>query len=99
MKHVYFAINVRNINVRKQAINDKLQGRVATYLTCGGVANDQIKKGLLLSLSVKKFEIGEYLAKLQTKRYCCINLGVPDNNNVKVKNSPDILSMARNSCR
>ena len=34
----------------KQATNDKLQGSVATYLRCGGVANNQIKKGLLLSL-------------------------------------------------
>ena len=31
----------------KQAINDKLQGSV-TYLRCGGVVNNQIKKGLLL---------------------------------------------------
>jgi len=38
----------------KQTINDKLQGSVATYLRCGGVINKQIKKGLLLSLSVKK---------------------------------------------
>ena len=43
-----------NITVRKQAINDKLQGSVATYLSCGGVVNNQIKKGLLLSLAVKK---------------------------------------------
>ena len=35
----------------KQAINDKLQGSVATYLRGGGVVNSQIKKGLLLSLS------------------------------------------------
>ena len=37
----------------KQAINDKLQGRVATYIRCGGVINSQIKKGLLLSVWVK----------------------------------------------
>ena len=37
----------------KQAINDKLQGSVATYLKCGGVVNNQLKKGLLLSLWVK----------------------------------------------
>jgi len=37
----------------KQAINDKFQGSVATYLRCGGV-NNQIKKGLLTSLSLKK---------------------------------------------
>jgi len=34
----------------KQAINDKLQSSVATYLKCGVVFNNQIKKGLLLSL-------------------------------------------------
>ena len=51
----------------KQAINDKLQGSVAAYLRCGGVVNSQIKKGLLLSLTVKRFfKIGEYLAKLQS---------------------------------
>jgi len=33
----------------KQAINDKLQGSVAAYLTCGGVVNNQIQKGLFLS--------------------------------------------------
>jgi len=42
-----------NINVRKEAINDKVQGSVATYLRCGGIANNQINKGLLLSLSEK----------------------------------------------
>jgi len=39
----------------KQAINDKLEGSVATYLRCGEVLNNQVKKGLLLSLSVKFF--------------------------------------------
>jgi len=43
-----------NITVRRQAINNKLQGSVATYLRCGGVVNNQIKKGLLVSLPVKK---------------------------------------------
>jgi len=33
-----------------QATNDKLQGSVATYLRYGGVVNNRIKKGLLLSL-------------------------------------------------
>ena len=43
-----------NITVSaKQAINDKLQGSVSTYLRCDGVVNNQIRKGLLLSLSVK----------------------------------------------
>jgi len=45
----------------KQAINDKLKGSVATYLRCDGVVKNQIKKGLLLSLKVKKIKIGEYL--------------------------------------
>ena len=36
----------------KQAIDDKLQVNVATsaYVRCGGFINNQIKKGLLLSL-------------------------------------------------
>ena len=38
----------------KQAINDKLRGSVAAYLRCGGVVNYQIKKGVLLSVRVKK---------------------------------------------
>jgi len=40
---------------KRLAINYKV---VVIYLTCGGVVNNQIKKGLLLSLSVK---ISEYL--------------------------------------
>jgi len=39
----------------KQAINDKLQGSVTGYLRCGGVVNNQINKGLLLSVSVNFF--------------------------------------------
>ena len=34
----------------EQAVNDKLQGSVATYLRCDGAVNNQIWKGLLLSL-------------------------------------------------
>ena len=49
----------------KQAVNDKLQGSVTTYLRCGGVVNNQMEKGLLLSLRVK-FKIGD-LAKLQAR--------------------------------
>jgi len=36
-------------------INNKLEGSVATYLTCGGIVINHIKKGLLLSLPVKIF--------------------------------------------
>ena len=39
-----------------QALNDKLQCSVAAYLRCGGVVNNHIKKGLLLSLRVKKIK-------------------------------------------
>ena len=35
----------------KHAINDKLPGSVATYFRCSGIVNNQIKKGLLLSVS------------------------------------------------
>ena len=35
---------------RKQAINDKLQNSAETYLRYGGVVNNKIKIGLLLSL-------------------------------------------------
>ena len=52
----------------KHSINDKLHGGVATYLRCGGVVNNQIKKGLLLSLRVRQILIDEYLAKLQARR-------------------------------
>jgi len=45
-----------NNNARKQAITDKLPGNVATYVRYGGDANNQFKKGLLLSLSVKKLK-------------------------------------------
>jgi len=51
----------------KQAINDKLQCIIATYLRCGGVVNNQIKNDLLLSLRVKKIEIGEYLLQLPAR--------------------------------
>ena len=36
----------------KQAINDKLQGSVATYLRCGGVVINQIKKNLLMCVKI-----------------------------------------------
>ena len=38
----------------KQALNEKLQGSIAAYLRCGGVVNNQLKTGLLLSVRVKK---------------------------------------------
>jgi len=38
----------------KQAINDKLQGSIATNLRCGGAVSNQIKESLLPSVRVKK---------------------------------------------
>ena len=48
----HLAYVATNINVRKQVISGKLQGKVATYSRYGGVVSNHIKKGLLLSLSV-----------------------------------------------
>jgi len=48
--HVKNTLPCKTLTSAKQAINDKLQGSTATYFRCGGVVNNQIKKGLLLSL-------------------------------------------------
>jgi len=56
----------------KQAINDKLQDSVAAYLRRGGVVNNQIKKGLLLSLlslRIKKLKSVNIWQKLQAKTW------------------------------
>ena len=53
----------------KQAINDKLQGSVATCLRCGGVVSNQINKGLLLSLSDNFFELMNILVNLQARTW------------------------------
>ena len=42
-------------NVTKQAIDDKLQGRTATYLRCGEIVNNEIEKGLLLKSVSENF--------------------------------------------
>jgi len=62
-----------NINVWKQAINDKLQNSVATYLRCVGVVNNQIKKGLLLSLSVKKIKSVNIWQSYKQERGCFVH--------------------------
>ena len=43
---------VKHLNIRKQESSGKLQRSVPTSLRCSGVISNQIKKGLLLSLSV-----------------------------------------------
>jgi len=74
-----------NINVTKQAINEKLPGSVAIYLRCSEVFNNQIKKGLLPSLSLKKNQFGEYLAK---KRGCLVHSVRLANTLLKDEESP-----------
>ena len=55
---------------KNKRLTTKLQGSVATYLMCGVVVNNQIKKCLLLSLPVKKsLKVGEYSAKLQASTW------------------------------
>ena len=67
--HAYVAtVPYETSILAKQAVNDKLQGRVATYLRCGGVVNNQVKTGFIAeSVSEQNFKIGEHLAKLQAR--------------------------------
>ena len=60
----------------KQAINDKLQGSVATYLRCGGVVNNQIKKGLLLSVRVKIF-LNRWISGKVTSKNAIVSCTLP----------------------
>ena len=57
----------------KQAINDKLQGSVPTYFRCGGVVNNQIRKGLLLSLSVNFVESVNIWQRYKQERDCLVH--------------------------
>ena len=67
--HAYVAtLPYETLILAKQAFNDKLQGRVVTYLRCGGVVNNQVKTGFIAeSVSEQNFKIGEHLAKLQAR--------------------------------
>ena len=66
----------------KQAINDKLQGSAVTYWRYAGDVNNQIKKGLLLSVVVD-FYISEYLAKLQARAWLSHALCAPGQHTAK----------------
>jgi len=57
----------------KQATNDELQGSVATYLRCGGVVNNQIKKGLLLSVSELFFKSVNIWQSYKQERGCLMH--------------------------
>jgi len=52
---------------------DKLQGNVATYLRCGGIVNNQIKKGLLLSMSVIFFKSVNIWQSYKQERGCLVH--------------------------
>ena len=71
LHHAYVATLPREtIMSPKHAINDKLQGSVATYLRCGGVVNNRIKKGLLLSLWVNFFKWVNIWQSYKQERGC-----------------------------
>ena len=57
----------------KQAINDLLQGSVATYLRYAGVVNNQIRKGLLLSLWAKKIKSVSIWQSYKQERGCLMH--------------------------
>ena len=50
----HYLVQTLTYGQKRSNYNDKLQGIVATYLRCGGVVNNLIKKGSLQSLSEKK---------------------------------------------
>ena len=61
-----------NINIRKQAINEKLQGSVATYLGCSGVISNQIKNGFLLSFASEIFFKSMNIWQSYKQKRCCL---------------------------
>ena len=67
----------------KQAISDKLQGSVATYLKCHGLVNNQIKRFIAEFVSEQNFKIGEYLAKLQARAWLSHALCAPSQRTAK----------------
>jgi len=57
----------------KQAIINELHGSVATYFRRGWVVNNQIKKGLLLSVSVKFFISVNIWQSYKQERGCLVH--------------------------
>ena len=53
--HIVTTLPCETLTSAKQTIKAKLLSSLATYLRCGGVVNNQIRKGLLLSLPLKVF--------------------------------------------
>ena len=50
-----------------------MQGSVATYLKCGGIVNNHIKKGLLLSLAVIFFKSVNIWQSYKQERDCLVH--------------------------
>jgi len=69
LAHVAARLCETIISENKQLTTNYKAAGVATYLRFGGVVRNQIKKSLLLSLSVNFFLTGEYLAKLQARAW------------------------------
>ena len=69
----HYSVPRETLTSEKQAINDKLQGNVATYLRCGGVVNYRIKTGLLLSLWVKKIKLMNIWRSYKQERGCLVH--------------------------
>jgi len=66
--NVYLATLPCRTNVTKQAISDKLQGSLATYIRCGAAVNNQI---------IATFKSSEYLAKLEARTWLSLALCAP----------------------
>jgi len=69
----HYSVPRETLMSEKQAINDKLQSSVATYLRCGGVVNYRIKTGLLLSLWVKKIKLMNIWRSYKQERGCLVH--------------------------
>ena len=68
----------------KQAINDKLQGSIGTYLRCSWVVNNQTKKGLLLSVRVNFLTVNIWQSYSQ-ERGCLMHFAHLANTLLKTK--------------
>jgi len=72
--HYVATLPCETLMAPKQAINNKLQCSVATYLRCGGVVNNQSKKGLLLHLRVKtKLKLVTIWQSYKQERDCVVH--------------------------
>jgi len=66
--HVLPHYLMKHWSLKTSDFNDKSQGNVATYLRRGGVVNNQITKGLLLSVPVKQFLNRWIFGKVTSKK-------------------------------